>query len=277
MRRTRALVPLFVLCASLPAAAQTPLTPQISGNTVSARIQLPGGIEADLSLTFEQVVGLNSNALALSAALVSPTDTTILSRMPDPTISLPAGFPVLVRVDPTNGSGLTLAGVYKISLYTHNLTLVANSPLRLYKSHAGGPFLDITTSLEAGSVRNGGTGGNTSEFLIVTDARPVDTVIAAKFDALQSALSANASAINGTVYGDLQQRLGQARGLYAQGLIAAAINAVAAFSDQVKQQSGANIPDVWQASGSLVNVAGALRAAADTLKFSLTWKSNGAP
>jgi hypothetical protein len=48
-------------------------------------------------------------------------------------------------------------------------------------------------------------------------------------------------------------------------------------SDAVKQQSGANIPDVWQASGSLVNVAGALRGAADTLKFSLVWKSNGAP
>src|SRR5438128_2620288 len=111
------------------------LTPQISGNSVTAKIALPGGDEADLSISFEQVVGLNSNALALSAALVSPTDQTILSRMPDPTITLPAGFPVLVSVDPAGGSGLTFAGVFKLSLYTHNLTLAANSPLRLYKSH----------------------------------------------------------------------------------------------------------------------------------------------
>jgi hypothetical protein len=90
-------------------------------------------------------------------------------------------------------------------------------------------------------------------------------------------MSANASAINGTVYSDLQQRFAQARSLYTQGLIGAAINAIAAFSDQVKQQSGANIPDVWQANGSLVNVAGTLRARAETLRFSLTAKSNGAP
>jgi len=253
------------------------LTPQISGNSVTAHIALPGGVEADLSIAFEQVVGLNSNALALSATLVSPTDQTILSRMPDPTITLPAGFPVLVRVDPAGGGGLTFEGVFKLSLYTHNLTLGANSPLRLYKSHAGGPFQDITSSLESGSVRTGGVNGDASEFLIVADARPVDTVIAAKFDALQSAMSANASAINGAVYSDLQQRFAQARSLYTQGLIGAAINAIAAFSDQVKQQSGANIPDVWQANGSLVNVAGTLRARAETLRFSLTAKSNGAP
>jgi hypothetical protein len=93
---------------------------------------------------------------------------------------------------------------------------------------------------------------------------------------VQNILSVNATAINSAVLSDLQGRIGTARGYYNQGLIAAAINAVAAFSDQVKQQSGANIPDVWQANGSLVNVAGTLRGAADTLKFSLVWKSNGA-
>jgi hypothetical protein len=71
--------------------------------------------------------------------------------------------------------------------------------------------------------------------------------------------------------------LSNARSLYAAGSLLAAINAVADFSDQVKQQSGANIPDVWRADGSLVNVAGLLRADADTLKFSLTAKANGAP
>src|SRR5205823_6998212 len=65
VRRISALVLPALLYAALPAAAQTSLAPQISGNSVTAKIQLPGGVEADLSIAFEQVVGLNSNALAL--------------------------------------------------------------------------------------------------------------------------------------------------------------------------------------------------------------------
>ena len=83
--------------------------------------------------------------------------------------------------------------------------------------------------------------------------------------------------MNAAVASDLQQRMTQARGLYAQGAIGPAINAVSGFADTVKQQSGANIPDVWRANASSVNVAGLLRSAADTLKFSLAAKSNGAP
>jgi len=279
VRRISALVPTLVLCAVLPAAAQViNLTPQISGNSLTAVIELSGGVQADLSIVFEQAVGLNSNALGLTAALVSPTDSTLLSRLPDPTaVSIPGAFPVLVRVDPSAASGLSFAGVYRFLLHTHNLTLVTNSPLRLYKSHAGGPFKDITTSLEMGSVRAGGTGNDMSEFLIVADLRPTATVILSKFDELQSALSSNASSMPSAVASDLQGRLSNARNLYTAGSLPAAINAIAGFSDQVKLQSGANIPDVWRANGTLVNVAGLLRAKADTLKFSLTAKSNGAP
>ena len=277
MRRIPALIPTLVLCAALPAAAQVlTLTPQFSGNTVTAQIQLTGGVEADLSIVFEQAVGLNSNAVGLTAALVSPSDPTLASRLPTG-VSIPGAFPVLVHVDPTAASTLSLSGVYRFFLHTHNLTLVTNSPLRLYKSHAGGPFQDITTSLEMGSVRAGGTEGNMSEFLIVADVQPTDAVIASKFDALQSALSANASSMPAAVASDLQQRLSNARSFYTAGSLTSAISAIADFSDQVKQQSGANIPDVWRANGSLVNVAGLLRAGAETLKYSLTAKANGAP
>jgi hypothetical protein len=278
VRRISALLLPIALCAARPAAAQTALVPQISGNSVTAKIQLAGGVEADLSITFEQVVGLNSNALALSAALVNPMDATLLSRMPDPTsFSIPAGFPVLVRIDPASSSGLSFSGASRVSLYTHNLTLTANSPLRLYTAHGGGAFHDMTGSLDPGSVRAGGSTDGYSEFLIVADVRSVNTVIPAKFDALQATLSANASSMSAAVAADLQQRLTNARNLYQSGAVSSAIDAVAAFGDQVKQQSGANIPDVWQANGALVNVAGLLRSGADTLKFSLTCKSNGAP
>ena len=278
MRRISALVPTLVLCAALPAAAQVTVTPQFSGNSVTASIQGPGGVEADLSIVFEQVVGLNSSAVAITAALVDPRDSSLASRFPDSLlVSIPASFPVLVHVEPMASSALSFSGVYTLSLYTHNLTLTANSPLRLYRSPAGGAFQDMTGFLQSGSVRTGGSGPGFSDFLIVADTRPTDGVIASKFDALQNLLSSNGSSINPAVASDLQQRLTQARGLYAQGAIASAINAVAGFADQVRQQSGANIPDVWRANGSVTNVAGLLRSAADTLKFSLSAKSNGAP
>ena len=278
MRRTRALVPLLVLCTALPAAAQTTLTPQISGNTLTANISLPGDIEADLTIAFEQTVGLNANALSLTAGLVNPTDPSLLSRFPDPaSASIPAAFPVLLRIEPTAASGLSFSGVYRLTLHTHNLTLTMNSPLRLYKASNGGPFQDITAAVDAGSVRPGGDGGRFSEFLVVVDMRPTDGVISGKLTSLTNDLAASASAINSAVLADLQQRLGAVRDLYTHGQIASAISAVQAFADQVKQQSGANIPDVWQANGNLVNVAGLLRSDATTLKFSLTWKSNGAP
>jgi hypothetical protein len=278
VRPITALVPTLVLCAALPAAAQTTLVPQITGNTVTANISLAGDTEADLTITFEQAVGLNANALSLTVGLVNPTDTSLLSRFPDPTsVSIPAAFPVLLRIDPTAASGLSFSGVYRLTLHTHNLTLTTNSPLRLYKASNGGPFQDMTAAVDAGSVRPGGDGGGYSEFLVVVDTRLTDGVISGKFTKLNNDLAANGSAINPAVLADLQQRLATAKDLYTQGQIASAINAAQAFADQVKQQSGANIPDVWRANGNLVNVAGLLRSDASTLKFSLTWKANGAP
>jgi hypothetical protein len=58
---------------------------------------------------------------------------------------------------------------------------------------------------------------------------------------------------------------------------AAAIDAVAAFGEEVRKQSGAAIPNVWRANGGPTNVAGILRSAADTLKYSLVFKSNLTP
>jgi hypothetical protein len=271
------LILVLLLSASpVPAIAQTALTPTISGNELTARIELPGGIAADLSVKFESVVGLNANALTLSANLVSPKDAILLSRLGSG-ISIPAGFPVVVKIEPTASSALAFEGVYNLSIYTHNLTLGANSPLRLYRSPAGGSFQDMTGYLQAGSVRAGGSGPGFSEFLIAADVRPIDAVIAGKFDVLQGQLSANSSAISPAVAADLQQRLNAARAAYNTGAIAAAIDGVNGFAGAVKSQGGDAIPNVWRANGGPVNVAGLLRSSADTLKYSLVFKSNLSP
>jgi hypothetical protein len=260
----------------MPGLGQTALVPTISGNELTARIELAGGLAADLTITFESVVGLNASALALTAAPVNPKDLSFLSRLPSG-VSIPAGFPVVVKVEPTASSALAFEGVYKLSLHTHNLTLGANSPLRLYRASGGAAFGDMTGFLQEGSVRAGGSGPGFSEFLIAADTRAIDSVINAKFDALGNQLSANAGAMSDAVAADLQQRLNQARAAYNTGALAPAIDGIAAFGDEVKKQSGAVIPNVWRANGGPTNVAGLLRAGADTLKFSLVFKSNLTP
>lgn len=278
MRKAGLAATLLAVFFLLPAAAQgVTVTPQISGNQLTATIQLSGDISADLTMTFEQVVGLDVNALTISATLVDPTDPSLLSRLPSALVSIPAAFPVLLHIDPTSSSGLSFSGVYNISLYTQALTLIVNSPLRLYQAPTGGAFQDVTSLLESGSVRAGGGPGSMSEFLIVSDTRMVDPAITAKFDALQATLTSNASSMPASVVSDLQQRLSGARSQYDAGSVSAAIDAVSGFGTAVKSQSGSAIPNVWTANSILVNVAGLLRCGADTLKFSLTAKANGAP
>lgn len=276
MKRVR-LFGLWVLLLAVfvaPAGAVV-ITPVINGNELTAKIELAGGVAADLTITFEQVVGLNPSSLSITASLVDPLDASLLSRLPSGA-SIPAGFPVLLEIQPTASSALSFSGVYKISLYTHNLTLQA--PLRLTRGPSNGPLADMTGFLEVGSVRAGGTGPGYSQFLIVLDARPLDPVIVAKFDALQALLTAHAGSMPPSVAADLQQQLTAARNLYNAGDTTGAITAVATFGASVKDQSGTAIPNVWQANNpAVVNVAGLLRSAADTLKFSLTLKSNLGP
>ena len=265
---------LLAVCALVPAAsAQINIVPVISGNQLTAQIQLVGGISADLTITFEQVVGLNANALVLSASVVDPTDPGLLSRLPaGGLVTIPSGFPVVLHIEPTSSSSLSFSGIYKLSLHTANLTFAP--AFRLFRGPAGGALADMTGSLDMGSVRAGGSGPGYSDFLIVVDARVVDAVITAKFDALQSTLTANSGSMPTSVFNDLQTKLNNARTLYNGGSYAASITAVTTFSDTVKNQSGTAIPDVWQANSSLVNVAGMLRSAADTLKYSLTVRAN---
>jgi hypothetical protein len=261
-------------CALAPAAsAQINIVPVISGNQLTGQIQLPGGIGADLTITFEQVVGLNANALSLTAALVDPSDPNLLSRLPaGGLVTIPGAFAVVLHIEPTASSALSFSGVYKISLHTANLTFAP--AFRVFRGPAGGPLADMTGSLDMGSVRAGGSGPGYSDFLIVVDGRPVDPVVVGKFDALQGILTSNSGSMPTSVFNDLQTKLNNSRTLYNNGSYAASITALQTFSDTVKSQSGGAIPDVWQANGSLVNVAGLLRSAADTLKYSLTVRAN---
>lgn len=259
------------------AQATFPLT--VSGQTATAVIELPGGYGADLSLEFEDVVGLHAGALGVSARVMSPLDVmALLPRFPGGSAtSIPSTFPVLLQIEATPSSALAMAGIVTISLHTHNLTLNVTSPLGLYSASSGGPFREITRSVGIGSYRVDGSGGGFSEFVIAADLRPLETVIAGKFNAVQQALTDYASSIPANVLTLLQAQLGLAQSLYGAGLLKVAIAAVAGFGHLVKEHSGGEIPDVWRANGDTTNVAGLLRSGADSLRFSLIVAANRLP
>ncbi len=279
----------LVLVVAPYAFAQTPVPLTISGNEARGHFDLPGGIAGDLSIAFEQVVGLNEDALDVSARLVSPADSAILSRLPGPGVSVPEAFPVMIRIEPTEWSALTFAGVVTVSIHTHNLVLVANSPLALYSGPRDGPLHDITRFVGIGSYRAGGSGGGFSEFMIVADSRPLDTILAEKFNILEATLNedlvsrseelavmtgdsarAQRALIRVETVAEVQRRIGQARTQYGAGATVSAIAEVVGLMDYIKLRSGDAIFDVYRANDdSRVNVAGRRRAAADTLRFSL--------
>ena len=263
----------LALTITSAAHAQIAIPLTISGKEATGTISLPGGIGAELTIGFEEVVGLNATALDVTAELVNPLDPGLLARLGSG-VTPPVAFPVLVRIDPSATSALSFAGTVNVSLYTHNLNLVPEIPLALHTASAGGPFRDMTKYEGVGSYRAGGTGGGCSEFLIVVDLRPIDAVIAKKIDAAQALLNTHADVIAPSVLDNLQEHLTQARTFFVLGQTQAAIGQVTACGALVKAHSGADIPDVWRAHDPRVNVAGLLRSAADTLKFSLNRKAS---
>lgn len=242
----------------------------IDGNEAQATLDLGAGITADLTLTFEQVVGLTESGLGLSAELVDPSDQAILSRLPDPSnASIPAAFPVRLVIEPPADGSLSFSGVVELELYTHNLSYSANTPFRLVSAPLDGLFRDISAYMGTGSYRVRGSGGDFSEFLIIVDLRPHASVIGDKFDHLDELLAAHADSIESQTHAELDQLLTASEDAWLAGDATAAIDLIEEFADTVSQHSGEDVPDVWRATRDVTNVAGQLRAAAATLRFSL--------
>ncbi|HEV8238030.1 MAG TPA: DUF6689 family protein [Thermoanaerobaculia bacterium] len=269
-----ALAAAALLIVLLPGAASAQLPPTgptvtIDGNKASVTLAA-GGVSIDVTLTFEQVVGLNAANLGISARVVSPSE--LVGRMPDASLtSLPAGFPLMVTVEPPASGGLSFSGVAAVDVHTHDLSFTADSPLRLFKAPIGGQFADITETMGMGSYRARGSSGGFSQFLIVADLRSDSDVVERKLDALDAAFAKGAGAIPPSVRNVLQSSLGAIRTAWNGGDVRGAISAAEAFATGVKAAADAgSVPNVWRSARDLDNVAGNLRSAAGTLRFSLS-------
>jgi hypothetical protein len=272
MRRIPAvLAPILalILCTALPAAGQGIIGTTLSGDSISVTVSLPGGIGADVTLSFEEVSGLNLANLGLSAALVNPLDLAFRSRLP---ASVLPALPLLLRIEPPANGSLSFSGVTEIDIHTHNLNYIPGTPLRFFSAPLGGKFEDVTVAMGPGSYRARATKGGFSEFLIVLDLRSRNQAVNAKFDRLEQLLDLYDGSMPGSIYYDLEERLEDARDAWQGGSSQAAIAEIDGFLDVVEQHSGTDIPDVWRSARDVQNVAGYLRGAALTLRFSLGLK-----
>ncbi|NND60139.1 MAG: hypothetical protein HKN49_07705, partial [Gammaproteobacteria bacterium] len=148
---------------------------------------------------------------------------------------------------------------------------------RLVVAEDGGDFVDITDQAGSGSYRVRGSQGEFCEFMIVADLRQIDDVINGKFDRLVNVLDSNQSEINTTLYNELSAAISAARSAYDAQDEVGAIDELDEFMSAVRGDAGTAIPNLWRARDDLVNLDGQLRAAASTLRYSLTLLANDLP
>jgi len=203
-------------------------------------------------------IGLNANNIDITAELLDPTDLTITDRLPSALTSAVSGFPVLVSISPKADAGFGFEGLAMVELYTKAIHYTPTIPWRLFTSHEGGTFEDITALTSSGSFRARGSTGQFSDFIILLDNRPSTTVINDKVSKLNTIVEA---AIDSGV-NDIQSAL-------AVNDDDAALVAVDSLISLIDNASGSEIADVWRSSGDVVNVKGLLLTQLQTLRFSL--------
>ena len=273
LRKPLALLALSALLLASLAQAAGPMNVSVDDNVLTADLQVAGGHAAKLTVTFENVVGLSAESLNISATAIDPLDTGLLARLGSSVGNIPAAFPMLVQIEPDPARGLSFSGTVTVSLYTHDLEFLAASPLRLYSAPLGGSFKDVTSNHGAGSYRSDGTKGNFSEFIIVAETRTPMQASADKLADLRAMLNGYSANIDADIYNELSGLLSAAESAFAANSLVAAVTYAETFADTVEDH-GSAIPNVWGASHSLENIGGRLRAAAATLRFSLTLAMN---
>ncbi|WP_099019822.1 DUF6689 family protein [Marinicella litoralis] len=246
------------------------ISTNINGNSAELLVSLPGGIAADFTITFENVVGLTEENLGLAVDLIDLNDINVLNRLPSGILtSIPVAFPMMITVEPAYDSGLSFEGLVTIDIHTHNLAYTENTPLRLFKAPLGGTFRDITDTTSSGSYRARSTTGTFSQFIIVADNRAASQISTEKLNQLQSELAGWQNVIEPAVFLQLNNKSMDIAADINQANYAAADIKITEFSYLVSQYAGTGIPNVWRASKDIDNVAGELIAHAKTLKFSV--------
>ena len=107
----------LLLFSTAQAQVVTPATLTVDDNKIQAKLTLSSLIEVDLTVEFENSIGLNANNIDITAELLDPTDLTITDRLPSALTSAVSGFPVLVSISPKADAGFGFEGLAMVDLY----------------------------------------------------------------------------------------------------------------------------------------------------------------
>lgn len=258
----------LLLGARVAAAQSLPVSVAVAGNIATVQVGNPASPLAELTLTFDDASGLSASSLGISASLVDVSDPTLLARLPDPRLTRPeSSFPLLITIEPPATGGLSFRRSVHVEVHTHALTYAIGSPYRLLKAPIGGNFRDITDEIAPGSVRARGTTGGFSQFLVLTDLRKTDSVIATKLTWLR----AHVAALPASEQPAFNAQLDAVEAGVASGDFPNAIAALDAFRARAAARAGHGLLDEWRAARDADNQAGELIAGAATLKFSVAY------
>lgn len=266
---TSAFVGLFLLVTHANAQIFTPASLTIDDNRVQAKLSLSVLMEVDVTLEFENSIGLNADSIEITAELINPTDLNVVNRLPSSLTGAVSGFPVLVSISPKADAGFGFEGPAMVELYTKAIHYDPDVPLRLFTSHDNGKFEDITTLTSSGSFRARGSTGRFSDFIILLDNRTPTSVINEKLADISSTLSNNQLGIDTALFSQLDSTLNSISQTLSVVDYAAAMVVVDHMITLVESADGALLPNVWRSSGDLVNVQGDLLTQLKTLRFSL--------
>lgn len=263
-RRITALLALGMLFVATPAWSQVNVV--INGDVAHVGINILG-ITADFTLAFDQPQNLSVQSLGVSVELISPFNSRLRQRMPASRRGgLQVALPLKISIEPPAKHGLQFQNVVELELHTHLLPFQLDSPLRMYKSDNGGPYYDITTDIQPGSVRVRGRSGGFSDFIIVVDLTPGDVVADDKYEFLFARI---ADVPHYPTRFLLNGDLAASRSAYLLGDYSAATTALNTFESRVRKNAGSLIANTWRAQRDLDNVAGDLIAEASSLRFVL--------
>lgn len=258
---------LLLLPLGLPPAA---LADSVTPSQIVTSFDLGNGVEGEVILTFEDASGLAADSLDIQISQIDLTDPCMVcARLPNG-VFIPARFPVLIDIEP-DAPGFTFSGRYQLEVITDRLPFTGDTPLRLFRARSSiANFRDFSSSFGFGSFRVHGTGGSFSQFVIAADQRPLRPTIGGKFDVIQAVFDDPTSGISAAVLGDLNLELNNARSAWLANNISVALARLSDLRQIVLTNSGDGIPDTWDPPSQPVSVAGQIRGAIRSLRFSLS-------
>ncbi|EGN75569.1 hypothetical protein A28LD_1182 [Idiomarina sp. A28L] len=241
---------------------------EYSANRISADLVLDNGMDLQLSISFAQAIGLNEDNVNLTVQALDPNDHRIVNRLPD-NFNMWAvdSFPVLISVQPRKDKGFSFSGEAEIELYTQSIEYADN--IRLFRSHAGGEFEDITTLTAAGSLRARGSTGHFSDFILLVDNRDGNLVAAAKARDLANYLYNHVFSMEDQFGNEVQALTRNINEHVQQGRYQAAASNLNNVLRKLESAHGNSVPGVWRSSGDIENVQGELITKARSLRFTL--------